>query len=275
MANTANTISNIANVAAPLAAPLGPLGPLGVELGGKVLGGLSSIFGGDAGAEAQQQGISNAKTDINTGFDAAKGIENPIYQTGLSNLNTLSDKYNAGGFSNPTMRPYKFDPQSVFSDPEYAAQMKAGTDAINGGAEKKGTLFSGANDRDLTKFGQDTFAGRSDDLYNRGFNATNTAYNQNSQNNATQYNEGAGLTNFLPSAANNLSNLNTQQGENLGNLDLTAGGANGSTAINTGNTIGNTVSGQGGLTDLLSQYLNPNTALKPPTTLGNPISGTK
>ncbi len=148
------------------------------------------------------------------------------------------------------MDAYQFDPQSVFKDPEYQAQMRAGTDAINGQANGNSMLFSGQNQRDLQQFGQDTFAGRSDALYNRGFNAQNTAFNQNALSNQNNFNQGLALTQPLGQAAGRLTDLSVMQGGDLANNDLAAG------AIRTGN-INNTT---GQLTSMNSNLANSATS---------------
>ncbi len=217
-------------------------GALGVA--GKLGSGLTDILGGNAAAGALKAANGRARTDLTTGYSNAQGYQQPLYDTGKSNLSDLSSNYAAGKFNNPTMTPYQFDPQSVFKDPEYAAQMRAGTDAINNSAEAKGRLFSGANDKALTQFGQDTFAGRSDDLYNRGFNAQNTAFNQNAQSNLSNFNEGNTLAGYAAPAANNLSNLATGQGNALAGNDQFSGQIRAGNILNTSTALGS------GLSDL-------------------------
>ncbi len=221
----------------PLAA-----GALGVA--GKLGSGLTDILGGNAAAGALKAANGRARTDLTQGYSNAQGFQQPLYDTGKSNLTSLSNNYAAGGFKNPTMTPFQFDPQSVFKDPEYGAQMRAGTDAINNSAEAKGRLFSGANDKALDQFGQDTFAGRSNDLYNRGFNAQNTAFNQNAQSNLSNFNEGNTLAGYAPGSANNLSNLATGQGNALAGNDQNSGQIRAGNILRTSNAIG------GGISDL-------------------------
>ena len=190
------------------------------SLGGKALGSISDIVGGDMAKNRLLNGLSDARNDLSQGYGEAKGYEKPVYDTALGAYTDLNAKYKAGGFSNPHMDPYKQDPNAVFQDPEYQAQMRAGTDAIDNSAQAKGMLFSGAANRDLTKFGQDTFAGRSDALYKRGFDATNTAFNQNAQTNAANFNMGSSLMSPLSGATTNLANLATGEGSVLADNDI-------------------------------------------------------
>ena len=194
---------------------MGPLMALGANLAGGALSGLTDILGGNAAASALKSANRRARTDLTQGYQQAQGYQQPLYDTGMKNYQSLSNAYGAGQFQNPHMDPYKFDPQSVFQDPEYQAQMRAGTEAINRHAQTTGNLFSGINNRDLTQFGQDLFAQRSDALYNRGFNAQNMAFNQNLAGNQQNFNQGLSLANPGFAAANNLSNLGVGLGEDL------------------------------------------------------------
>lgn len=225
--------------------PVPLLAPAAIALGGAGLvnAGLNYL-GGDAAARAQRRAQGRARTDLNEGYGAAKGYQQPIYDQGMQAYGNLNDRYAQGGFSNPHMDPYQFDPQQVFQDPEYQASMRAGTEAINAGANANSMLFSGVNARDLNQFGQDVFAKRSDALYNRGFNAANTAFDQNARTNLADFNMGNTLAQPGFSAANNLTQLSTSQGQDLANNSLGTGVINAQNVMNKYNSVGQ------GLTDL-------------------------
>lgn len=217
------------------------------------INGVANIWGGNKVKQAQSAANNQARSDLTQGYDEGKDTQQPIYDTGLKNYTSLSDSYASGKFDNGHMDPYKFDPQSVFQDPEYQAQMNAGGDAINGSAQNGSMLFSGQNSRDLTKFGQDTFAGRSDALYKRGYDANNMAFDQNSRTNLNNFNEGNSLVQPLAGSANQLTDLSVMKGGDLSNNDLAAG------AIRTGN-INNTT----------GQLVNMNSNLANSATSGYP-----
>jgi len=213
-----------------------------------IVGGLTSALtnklGGDQAANSLKAANTKARTDLTQGYSQGMGFQQPIYDTAKNNYTDLSGKYASGGFSNPHMDPFKFDPQSVFQDPEYKAQMGAGTEAINRHAEATGGLFGGGQNRDLTQFGQDLFAKRSDALYNRGFDATNTAFNQNAASNATAFNQGNQLTQPLTGSANQLTDLSVNQGSDLAGNDQAAGN------IRANNILGTTKAINGGISTL-------------------------
>lgn len=220
---------------------------------GLALGGASAInsglnyFGAKSAGQAQRKAQGRARTDLTAGYDQAKGYQQPLYDTGMGQYQNLAQRYGAGDLINPHMDPYKFDPQSVFQDPEYAASMRAGTEAINSGANANSMLFSGTNNRDLQQFGQDTFAKRSDALYNRGYNAQNMAFDQNSRTNLTDFNMGMGLANPGIGAANSLTGLAQGQGQDLANNSLGTGQINAQTAQNQYGAWGQGITDIGGI----------------------------
>ena len=229
-----------------------PLLAAGAMLGGEILGAGADWLGGNAVADAQRRAQRNARNDLTAGYSQGMGFQQPIYDTALGNYQNLSQGYAQGNFNTPQMSPFTFDPQSVFQDPEYKAQMQAGSDAINTGAQAKGTLFSGAADRDLTNYGQGLFAQRSDALYNRGFNAQNTAFNQNLAGNAQNFNMGMDLANPLGQAAGNLTDLSVGRGQDLANNSTGFGNIRAQNINNTANAFGGVANKAGSLgSDLL------------------------
>lgn len=216
-------------------------------LGGKALGAFSDILGGNMAKDRLLNGLSDARTDLTKGYTEGKGYQQPIYDKALGAYSNLSDKYASGGFSNPHMDPYHQDPNAVFQDPEYQAQMRAGTDAIDNSAQAKGMLFSGAANRDLTKFGQDTFAGRSDALYKRGFDATSTAFDQNARTNAANFTMGSTLMSPLTGTASNLTNLATGEGSVLADNDMNRANVKAGNILNTSNSLGGLARDAGGM----------------------------
>ena len=216
-----------------------PLLAAGAALaGGKLLGGLSDILGGNSAADALKAAQGQARTDLSTGYNSAKDVQNPIYQTGLGTYDKLSGQYNSGALNAPHMDPFKFDPQSVFQDPEYQAQLKSGTRALDNSAERSGDLFSGKTAEDQMKFGQDLFANRSDDLYNRGFNANNTAFNQNLAGTNQQFQQGMSLSNPAFHAGDVLSGLDTGEGTALATNDLGSGQIRAGNILRTSGALG-------------------------------------
>lgn len=241
-----------------MAIPALAMAQSGAQLGGKIFGGVSDIIGGNKAANAQKRGLRNARSDLTQGFDQAQGFQQPIYDQSLGAYSNLGDRYSAGDFSMGKMSPFEFDPQSVFQDPEYQASMKAGNQAISSGAQARGMLYSGDTLQDLNQFGQDTFARRSDALYNRGFNAQNTAFDQNYKSNLADFEMGQNLAAPLQGAANNLSDLATNRGSAMADNSLGRGDVRAQNILRTSGAIGGMAGDIGsGMSDLMAKYKLP------------------
>lgn len=237
----------------------GLLGGLGA-IGSGILG----INGDDEANQALQQGYTNAQGTVNNGYGSAEGLQQPIYQTGLGSLQNLSNTYNSGGFNNSLAgqqyQPTQFNAANIGSDPEYQAELKQGTNAIQGSTEAQGGLFSGNTDRALQNYGEQTAAGQENNLFGQnlsqnqfGEQAQNQAYQQQAGNNAAQFGEGATLAGNANSGANALGNLYTGQASDIGNLQLGSAGANANTDIQ---NAGQASAILGGMTGALGQ-INP------------------
>jgi hypothetical protein len=216
------------------------------QAGAGTVNGVANIWGGNLAAKAQKKAQRKARTDLTKGYAEGEGFQQPIYDTGLGNYQGLSGGFASGKYDIAKMDPYAFDPNSVFQDPEFQASMKAGTQALDASANAGSNLFSGAHQRDLQEFGQDTFAQRSDALYDRGFNATNTAFNQNLIGSGQNFNQGLALTTPLGTAAGKLTDLSVMEGQDLANNSVGSG-------VIRANNINNTTTG---LTDINSNLAN-------------------
>lgn len=261
------------------------LGSLVSGLSGVASSGLG-LLGNDDAEDANMQAIAAAKGDVNNGYTQAQGLESPIYQQGISSLGSLADKYNSGGYANPTSTAFQgttFDPSKISSDPQYQAELAQGTAAIDGSTEAQGGLFSGNTDRALQSFGENTAAEQENNLeqqnlQNNEFGAQNqqTAYTNNANNNATQFQEGAGLAGNAQTGASTLGSLYTQQGSDLGNLDLgqgnvRSGGILNATGLLQSGTqgLGNTIGGQLNLGGSSGGYDPSSTGANGPTSAGS------
>ena len=200
---------------------------------GDLVGGAIDLFGGNNASDIQRQAQRKAGGILDQGYGNAINLAAPMQQQSQGDYTNLSNQYGAGAFKNPTSTPYNggtFDANSVFSDPEYQAQMRAGTNAINSGAAGKGDLFSGNTLNALQQKGQDIFANRSDDLYNRfntnrnfGAQQQQQAFSNNAQSNATNFNEGNTLAGYAPGALDTSLNLNLGRAQAGADTELGVG----------------------------------------------------
>jgi hypothetical protein len=212
---------------------------MALDILGTATGGALDIFGGNKGANIQRRATRKAGKFIDEGYGGALDLAAPMQEQSQKDYLDLSQGVSEGRYSMPDQQKYQagtfdFDPNDVFNDPEYKAQMRAGTDAINQGAASKGMLFSGNTGRDLTKFGSDLFAGRSDELYNRGrsefeddrnfdYDAGNRAYDTNTANREREYGMGADLASFAPEALDRTIDLGLGRAQGKADTELGVG----------------------------------------------------
>lgn len=216
----------------------GPAWAAAAQVGGKVLGGVADWIGGDMAADALKRAQRGARTDLTQGYQQGKGYQQPIYDTALKGYQDLAGDVNAGRYQTQAPGQFQFDPQQVFQDPEYQGAMRAGTEALDSSASRGSMLFSGQHQKDLTQFGQDTFAKRSDALWNRGFDAQNMGFNQSLAANGQNYGMARDITQPLTGTANNLSDLAVNQGQDLANNTLGSGQIRAGNILRTSSALG-------------------------------------
>jgi hypothetical protein len=210
---------------------------------------------GNKASDIQRKAQREAGRIMEKGYDTATGYQKPIYDTALGQYQNLAKRYDAGEFDMPESRPFQggsfqadkfsWDPRQVFDDPEYQAQMRAGTDALSNSAASKGMLFSGQTGVDLARKGQDIFAGRSDALYNRargafqndrdfgrrsfendrdfGFDASNRAWDQNFARTGRNFSQGMSLASPLEGSADTLGRYSVGKASDLADSELGVG----------------------------------------------------
>ena len=246
------------------------IGALGAYGAGELVKGITGAVGAVGAARAQRRGISRAQGKLKSGYDAATGTLQPFQSTAMGDYNRLSGDVGAGKYDLADPGSYKesefhWDPNSVFSDPEYKAQMESGTEAINSGAAAKGQTFGGTNLRDLTKYGQNLFADRSDALYGRtrsahefdntmGFNSFNSGFSNKLAARNANYGAARDLAQYGPQSTEALANLQYGYGQGAGNLDINQGNANANGILGTTGAIGNTFSDLGQATSAGLMY---------------------
>jgi hypothetical protein len=216
----------------------GPGWAAGAQIGGKVLGGAMDIFGGNLAADALKRAQRGARVDLTQGYGQGMGYQKPIYDTAMQGYQNLAGDVQGGRYSTQAPGQFQFDPQQVFQDPEYQGAMRAGTEALDSSASSGSMLFSGQHQKDLTQFGQDTFARRSDALYDRGFNAQNMNFNQNLAANQQNYGMAHDITQPMMGAANNMTDLAVNQGQDLANNTLGSGQIRAGNILRTSSALG-------------------------------------
>ena len=206
---------------------------------GDLVGGAVDLFSGNKASNIERRATRKAGRLLDDGYEGAIDLAKPMQETAMGDYQRQSDRYGSGDFRMPDQKAYEaggfsFNPNDVFSDPEYKAQLRAGQQAVEGGASSRGGLFSGRTAIDLQQKGQDIFAGRSDELYNRGrsayendrnfdYNAENRAYDTNADNRALDFEQGQTLANFAPDANADLMNLGLGRAQAKADTELGVG----------------------------------------------------
>ena len=206
---------------------------------GDLAGGGIDLLSGNKASDIQRKATRRAGQLLDTGYGQSLDLARPMQERSQQDYMNLSDRYREGDFRNPDRQVFdggKFDynPNDVFNDPEYKAQMRAGQESIESGAAGKGMLFSGNTGRALQKSGQDIFANRSDELYrrNRGefetdrgfnFNAENRAYDDNAANRTSDFAQGSNLAGYAPEALDRSLNLNLGRAQAQADTELGVG----------------------------------------------------
>ncbi len=161
------------------------------------------------GQAAATTGLSNQRTDIQTGTNSAQGYLNPYTTAGSTALNSASGV--AGRWDPATY-------QAALQNPEFQAILNTGVRASDQGASAKGNLFGGAHALELNQIGSDLSAKYLDQIYNQNMGIAKLG------------SENAGL-----SSANAMSS-GTQLGAvsaNQGNVDANAALARGDISAQT------------------------------------------
>lgn len=207
---------------------------------GDVVNAGVNLFSGNKAANIERRATRKAGRHLDEGYGSALDLARPMQEQAQGDYMNLSRRYGEGDFRMPDQGVYQggsfnYDPNEVFRDPEYQASMRAGTGAIDSSAANKGMLFSGNTGRALQQFGQDTFAKRSDELYNRGrnafesdrafgYDAANRAYDTNAANRARDYEMGSRLASYAPEALDRSLNLGLGRAQAKADTELGVGG---------------------------------------------------
>jgi hypothetical protein len=208
--------------------------------GVSAIGGIGSMIGGLFGgsgdngsdtalqaAQLQYQGSQNAIAAQQQAVAEARGYMQPYYKAGTSALDLYGGLLNVPGFAPQ-------DPTATLrATPGYDWQMGQGVNALERGAAARGGLYSGAQMKGLTKYGQ----GMADQTYQNYLNRIGGM--ATSGQNAAALQGGYGMT-----AAPNIGNYMTYGGNALAQGQIGAYNANQSAYQN---QMGNVLGGLGAL----------------------------
>ena len=215
--------------------------------GGALIGGgvgltvASGIISGNAAEDAADAQVKASKTAADTTLTASresiafqkemfeKGREDmaPWLEAGKEALGTLGDKIAAG-------------PGDFETSPGYEFRKAEGEKAVERSAAAKGGLFSGAEGKALTKFGQDYATNDYDNFLARYYQSLNPLQSMAGVGQTTA----SKASDQAATLGTNVGRTTTTAGNTIAQTQLAAGEAKASGAINTSNAItGNLNSG--------------------------------
>lgn len=247
------------------------IGTAAAILGGAAIGGLTSIFGGNKAANAQEQAakdttqVSKQISDDQIAlqremFNKTLGLQQPTIDAGNTARNRLLQLLglSTGGTDNGSLAR-GFSDADFQSDPGYQFRMDQGQQALERSAAARGGLLSGAALKDTARFSQ----GLASQDYQAAFDRFNT--NRTNKMNPLLSLAGSGQVasttagnagqQFASEASNSLGNYGanaTQAITGAGNARA-SGYANIGNAINTG--VGTAINGiqQNSLLEMLNK----------------------
>lgn len=225
------------------------IGTAAAILGGAAIGGLTSIFGGNKAAKAQEQASRDANSVAAETRDKElalqekmfnKNIElqQPTIDAGNTSRNRLMQLLglSVGGADNGSLMR-DFSMADFQSDPGYQFRMDQGQQALERSAAARGGLLSGAALRDTARFSQglasQDYQAAFDRFQSNRTNKLNPLLSLAGSAQTASGALGAAGQNYASGASQTLGNFGATAGANL----MGAGNARASGYVNTANAI--------------------------------------
>lgn len=182
----------------------------------------------DAGKQAQSMLSDYYNGNKEKGITGAAQYQQPMYEVGMGNMQTLNRNVNSGAYNAP-YSAYIAPEFKYQQSPDYQYQLEQGLGAVQNSAAARGQGLSGATMKALQRYGTNLAAQDYNNQFNRYTNERNFGANQNQLNYENQqgqlnnqYNRMAGLADMGIAAAGNLGNMANQYAGNqvsiLGNM---------------------------------------------------------
>lgn len=180
--------------------------------------GLASLIGTGISTAGNLYAQSQAADALKGATAESNALQKYMYDTTRSdNLPALSARNNALVDLQSLLK----NPNSITSEPSYAFGMNEGAKSLNSGAAARGMTYSGAQQKALTRYGQDYAGTKLNDSFNRL----------------------ASLAGLGQTGAGTIANAGANYANQAGANTTALGSAMGSNALLTGQTIGNAVNG--------------------------------
>ena len=201
--------------------------PVTAMVGGTVASGLIGADAAGDAASTQAASADRATLAQREMFNKQVELQAPFREAGLTANNRLMQLLGLsdGGDENGSLMR-DFSMADFEADPGYAFRMSEGTKAVEGGAAARGGLLSGAAQKALQKYGQESASQEYGNAFNR-FTGQQT----------NKYNRLAGVVNTGQGATNQVSNAAGQFGQQQANNIIGAGNAQAAGQIGQANAL--------------------------------------
>lgn len=223
----------------------------GIGATAAIAGSLISSNAAKSAAKTQANAATAANNLEQSQYDQTRADQEPYRTTGYAALSRMSDLLGLSGNTGADgygslNKPFTGD--SVATDPGYQFGLSEGVKARENAAAAKGGLYSGAQLKALTQYGNDYATTKFDDAFNRDQTTKNATYNKL-----------AGVSGTGQTATTQVDNTGTTVAANQGGNLIGAGNARGAASIATGNAI------TGGVNQGTAWWLNHATPSTPYT----------
>lgn len=159
---------------------VGSIGAL-VAVGAAAAGAGASMYAANKASKAQTHAVDSANQLAEDQYDQTRSDQQPYRDTGYAALARMSDLLGLSG--NTSAEGYgslnkPITAADVTNDPGYAFGLSEGIKARDNAAAARGGLYSGAQLKAITQYGNDYATTKFDDAFNRDQQAKTAEYNQ-------------------------------------------------------------------------------------------------
>lgn len=177
-------------------------------------------------ASDAQATASKYATDVQKKmYDQTRTDQTPWRTAGVNALSQLTaGTKNGGSLVAPYKAQKKFTLADFEADPGYNFRLKEGINALDSSAAARGGLFSGAQAKALTRYGQDVGSSEYANAYNRYQSEYQNEFNRYQTNQSNRYNRLASMAGLGQTANNALQAAGTNYANSAGNNAMTAAG---------------------------------------------------
>lgn len=196
---------------------------------GAVASGVMSSNASKKAAKTQAAAADNASAIQQAQYEQTREDLSPYTNAGTTALSQLMGKMGENGYFNQT-----YTGQDIYDDPSYKFRLQQGLDSVQSGAAGQGGLLSGATQKALSDYGQQSASQEYSNAYNR-FNADQT----------NQYNRLSNLVGIGQNAAATTGNAGAQTAQAVANNTMQGANASAAGQVGSANALSNMIGGLG------------------------------